>query len=194
MYLVASTFKNGAPTNSANRRAISVLPTPVGPIMMIFFGVTSLRNSAGAAATTRRLTLGGGDSINGKALDDSRVELVVKKGDVEIWAVQNQSVVYHSLHIHDVQFLVLDRDGKAPPAYEAGWKDTVIVNPFETIRLIMQFKDYADPTLPYMFHCHILEHEDLGMMEQFVVVENLTDTVRLQSPLLAMPSVPTVQP
>jgi bilirubin oxidase len=81
---------------------------------------------------------------------------------------------------------VLDRDGAAPPAYEQGWKDTVIVGREETVRLIMQFKDYADPTLPYMFHCHILEHEDMGMMGQFVVVDNLSDDVQIQSPLIGL--------
>ena len=54
----------------------------------------------------------------------------------------------------------------------AGVERHVVVNPAETVRLIMQFTDYADPHLPYMFHCHILEHEDMGMMGQFVVVDN----------------------
>ncbi len=72
---------------------------------------------------------------------------------------------------------------RAAPAYEQGWKDTVIVHPAETVRLIMQFNDYADPHVPYMFHCHILEHEDKGMMGQFVVVDNLSDPVSIQSPL-----------
>jgi bilirubin oxidase len=51
----------------------------------------------------------------------------------------------------------------------------------------MQFNDYSDPTLPYMFHCHILEHEDMGMMGQFVVVDSLTDDVRIKSPLIEAP-------
>ena len=46
----------------------------------------------------------------------------------------------------------------------------VLVRPFETVRIIKRFHDYADPVNPYMFHCHILEHEDVGMMGQFVVV------------------------
>ena len=53
---------------------------------------------------------------------------------------------------------------------EAGWKDTVLVMPRETVRIITHFSDYTDPDNPYMFHCHILEHEDAGMMGQFLVV------------------------
>lgn len=142
-----------------------------------------------AAATTRRFNLDA-DTINAKAMNGTRIDAVVKKGDIEIWQIQNQSPLYHPFHVHGVQFLVLDRDGKAPPAYEQGWKDTVIVNPAETVRIIMQFADYADPHLPYMFHCHILGHEDRGMMGQFVVVESLSDEVRIQSPLLALPHDP----
>lgn len=50
-------------------------------------------------------------------------------------------------------------------------KDTVFMPPGRTARLAMQFTDYADPKSPYMYHCHLLQHEDNGMMGQFVVVE-----------------------
>ena len=76
----------------------------------------------------------------------------------------------HPFHIHDVQFLILTRNGSAPPKNERGWKDVVLVNASETVRIIAQFSEYADPDIPYMYHCHILEHEDAGMMGQFVVV------------------------
>ncbi len=65
---------------------------------------------------------------------------------------------------------LLDRSRGALAPNEMGRKDTVVVNPGETVRLIMRFADYADPEAPYMFHCHILQHEDQGMMGQFVVV------------------------
>ena len=51
-----------------------------------------------------------------------------------------------------------------------GWKDTVYVPPDTTVRVVARFEDYADPDVPYMFHCHVLQHEDDGMMGQFVVV------------------------
>ncbi|HZA24130.1 MAG TPA: multicopper oxidase domain-containing protein, partial [Dehalococcoidia bacterium] len=103
--------------------------------------------------------------------DMGRIDEVVEVGDVEIWELSNPSFRSHPIHIHDVQFQVLDRNGESPSPNERGWKDTITVNKDETVRVIMQFKDYADPELPYMFHCHILEHEDRGMMGQFVVVD-----------------------
>jgi FtsP/CotA-like multicopper oxidase with cupredoxin domain len=51
------------------------------------------------------------------------------------------------------------------------WKDTVIIHPSESVRVRLTFEDFADPEIPYMYHCHILEHEDRGMMGQFLVKE-----------------------
>ena len=76
----------------------------------------------------------------------------------------------HPFHIHDIQFRVLDRDGEPPLPHERGLKDTVLVDPGSAVRVIAEFADFADPKRPYMYHCHILEHEDAGMMGQFVVV------------------------
>src|SRR5699024_11982257 len=73
----------------------------------------------------------------------------------------------HPFHMHGVQFQVLDRDGDPPPANETGWKDTVLVNPDEKVRVIATFKHPGE----FMYHCHILEHEDAGMMGQFEVEE-----------------------
>ena len=151
------------------------------------------RLGEGDAVETRRFTLDA-RTINNKTMDHARVDQIVKKGDIEIWTIDNQSPFYHPFHVHGVQFLVLDRDGRDTPAHEQGWKDTVIVNPGEVVRVIMQFKDYSDPTLPYMFHCHILEHEDMGMMGQFVVVDSLTDDVRIKSPLTEEPEAQHMHP
>jgi len=109
-------------------------------------------------------------TINGVSMDMDRIDQTVKVDETEIWEVTNSSDLPHPFHVHDVQFLVLTRDGSPPAATEAGWKDTVLVMPRETVRIILQFSDYTDPDNPYMFHCHILEHEDAGMMGQFVVV------------------------
>ena len=123
------------------------------------------------AATTRTFDLTSERSINGAGMQMDRVDQVVQLGDTEIWEVRNQHGSPHSFHVHDVQFEVLDVDGQAPPPGLAGWKDTVYVAPGSRIRLIMRFTDYADPVWPYMFHCHVLDHEDSGMMGQFLVVE-----------------------
>jgi blue copper oxidase len=66
---------------------------------------------------------------------------------------------------------VLDIDGRPPPPPLGGWKDTLYATPNKTIRIIARFSEHADPTTPYMYHCHLLRHEDRGMMGQFVVVE-----------------------
>ena len=73
------------------------------------------------------------------------------------------------MHIHDIQFRILSRNGKKPPANEQGLKDTVLINPEETVRLITKFETFADENQPYMYHCHNLEYEDAGMMGQFTV-------------------------
>jgi bilirubin oxidase len=65
---------------------------------------------------------------------------------------------------------VLSRDNGPAEPNENGPKDTVLVNPDETVRVITRFEHYTDEHSPYMFHCHVLEHEDQGMMGQFVVV------------------------
>ena len=134
------------------------------------------------AVTTRRLTLsmamgmgmmrrGGGSSffINDKAMDMSVINYRVKKDSTEIWEIHNDSMMMHPFHIHHSQFQILDRDGRPPGPEERGLKDTVKVGPGETVRFIMRFENYADPDTAYMYHCHILEHEDNGMMGQFTV-------------------------
>jgi FtsP/CotA-like multicopper oxidase with cupredoxin domain len=120
-----------------------------------------------------RMMSGGGNShsINGKVMDMARIDEVVTLGDTEIWELRNVSMMPHPFHMHDVQFQILDRNGHPPAANEHGRKDVVMVNPNEVVRIIMRFEDYADPNAPFMYHCHILEHEDAGMMGQFVVVE-----------------------
>ncbi len=114
--------------------------------------------------------MGGGMTINGRTMDMERIDERVPLGATEIWTIRNASPMAHPFHIHDIQFRVIDRDGSPAGAHEQGVKDTVLVDPGETVRVITQFNDYADPARPYMYHCHILEHEDAGMMGQFVVV------------------------
>mgnify|MGYP003726739433 FL=1 len=130
-----------------------------------------------SAVRTRRFVLdmgmmGGGMSINGAAMDMDVINERVPVGQWEIWEIANASMMAHPFHIHNVQFRVIDRDGRAPPPLETSLKDTVIVNPREQVRLLLRFEEHTDPDLPYMYHCHILEHEDAGMMGQFVVVKS----------------------
>ena len=126
---------------------------------------------ADEATRTRRFELSGNTRINGKRMDPSRIDEVVTVGTTEIWEVHNSSGTPHSFHVHDVRFRVLEYAGEPPPAHLLGLKDTIYVPPGKTVRFVVHFSDYTDPDLPYMLHCHILRHEDRGMMGQFVVVE-----------------------
>ena len=121
-------------------------------------------------ARTRSFELKG-RTINGDKMDMERIDETVELGTTEIWEVTNADGEHHNFHVHDVQFQVLDVDGMARGPELDGWKDTIFLAPGARVRLALQFTDYADPSSPYMFHCHLLPHEDSGMMGQFVVVE-----------------------
>ena len=107
--------------------------------------------------------------INGKRMDMAIIDARIQLGDTEVWEITNPNQQAHPFHVHGDSFQILLRDGAAPPVNELGWKDVVLVRPFENVLIIKRFHDYADPVIPFMFHCHILEHEDVGMMGQFVV-------------------------
>ncbi|WP_081511815.1 multicopper oxidase domain-containing protein [Nocardia donostiensis] len=122
------------------------------------------------AVKTRSFELGN-NHINGKRMDMSRIDATITVDTTEVWDVVNMHSQPHNFHIHDVQFQILSINGVAPPPGLAGWKDTVYTPPAVSFRLIMRFSRYTNPVLPYMYHCHLLWHEDQGMMGQFVVVD-----------------------
>jgi FtsP/CotA-like multicopper oxidase with cupredoxin domain len=109
--------------------------------------------------------------INGRPMAMGRIDETVVRGTAETWIVRNDDGVPHNFHVHDVQFRVLEVGGKQPPPELRGAKDTVFVPGNQSVKLAMRFTGPADPDTPYMYHCHLLYHEDLGMMGQFVVVE-----------------------
>jgi suppressor of ftsI len=84
------------------------------------------------------------------------------------------SGIPHSFHPHHLRFRILESAGGAPPPSLRGPKGTVYMPPGDSVRLLAEFGDYAGPHLPYMFHGHILEHEDRGMMGQFVITAPAT--------------------
>lgn len=122
------------------------------------------------AAETRKFVLTG-FTLNGESMDMDRIDFGVAKDSVEIWEIENGDAQFHNFHVHDVQFQVLKVNGENPPEHLRGWKDTVYVKPGGKTRIAMQFKDFADPDMPYMCHCHVLYHEDSGLMGQFVVLD-----------------------
>ncbi len=105
--------------------------------------------------------------INGKQYDENRVDERVAAGATEIWEITNISPVPHPFHAHAIQWQVLDRNTGDVSGVELGWKDTVLVNPGDSIRIIGRFEpvNFGE----YVYHCHILEHEDAGMMGLFEV-------------------------
>lgn len=97
--------------------------------------------------------------INGNAFDPQRIDTQVSLGTVEDWEISNTGVMDHPFHLHTNPFQIIERNGKPQP-YRA-WKDTVLVPAGETVRLRVAFKDFPGKTV---YHCHILDHEELGMM------------------------------
>lgn len=108
-------------------------------------------------------------TINGKKFDPNRMDLHQQQGVTEVWEIYNEpdmmGGMIHPFHVHGTQFKVISRDGEAPPATEHGWKDSISVKPGERVKIAISFKEKG----VYMFHCHILEHEDNGMMGQIKV-------------------------
>ncbi|AOF94335.1 multicopper oxidase family protein [Sinorhizobium sp. RAC02] len=100
--------------------------------------------------------------INGASFDMNRIDEVSKVGQVELWEIVNEADMDHPFHVHGTQFQITEheKDGKVSmPSYRA-WKDTVNITAGETVRILLR----QDLPGPRMYHCHILEHEQLGMM------------------------------
>lgn len=123
-------------------------------------------------AAVQQFTLSGMSfmvNINGNQFDMDRIDTEQLLNETVIWEVHNaqdmMGSMVHPFHIHGVQFQVLSRDGVEPPQNEQGWKDTIAVYPGETVRLAVAFPEKG----VFMYHCHILEHEDNGMMGQIRV-------------------------
>jgi bilirubin oxidase len=96
------------------------------------------------------------------------VDLVGRRGEIELWEIDNQSDMDHPFHLHGTQFQVVERERNGVSVNEPylAWRDTVNVRPGEKVRL----KTVQQSEGIRMFHCHILEHEDLGMMGQLQVI------------------------
>jgi bilirubin oxidase len=124
-------------------------------------------------ATMGQNQLNGNFYLNNVLFDINVINEIIPLNNTEIWSITNNSAIAHPFHIHDVQFYVLDRDGNTPPSSEQGRKDVILVKAQETVRFIAKFEDFSS-TVPYMYHCHMLIHEDGGMMGQFVVESTLS--------------------
>lgn len=136
------------------------------------------RFNAALANTTRTIrftadsamVMDGPFYFNDSSFDMMRIDFVIPVNAIEKWKLVNETMVAHPFHIHDVQFNLIDRNTQMPPVEERGRKDVVLVPPGDSVIFVTQFEDFTDTIIPYMFHCHILMHEDAGMMGQFLVV------------------------
>jgi FtsP/CotA-like multicopper oxidase with cupredoxin domain len=109
--------------------------------------------------------------INGTSMDMMVIDVRVPLNQVEVWEVTNNMPMAHNFHIHATHFWVIERDGSSAnvPSNEQGYKDVVRIDGGKSLKFVVKMVDYVDSVNPYMFHCHLLEHEDAGMMGQFVV-------------------------
>jgi FtsP/CotA-like multicopper oxidase with cupredoxin domain len=137
--------------------------------------LANLPSMASAGATDRHFTLRMQHmqgTINGRVFAMDRVadDETVALGTEEIWEFHNRGGMPsqpHPIHIHGLQFRVLGRLGSPYRGYvDHGWKDTVLLMPGERVRLGMRFADYAGL---FLYHCHNLEHEDMGMMRNYYI-------------------------
>lgn len=124
------------------------------------------------AQTVRRFELNHGMNptvgmaflINGQPYSGDRIDTTVKLNTVEDWELVNTGVMDHPFHIHGNAFQVISRNGI--PESLLAWRDTVLVKRGETVRIRIPFRDFAGKTV---YHCHVLDHEDLGMMGNLAI-------------------------
>lgn len=105
-------------------------------------------------------------TFNGLPYDPKRVDAAPPLNGTETWHFQNRSGITHPIHIHDINFQILDINGSPPPLQDSGGKEVVDVPAWGSATVIAKFVDF---TGTYVFHCHILEHEDYALMSNFKV-------------------------
>lgn len=104
--------------------------------------------------------------INGQTYDMDRIDQDLRLGETEVWEI-TADMMSHPLHVHGASFQVLSQNGRPIDFGETGMKDVVWVE--NSAEILVRFDKPATAEAPFMYHCHILEHEDSGMMGQFTV-------------------------
>ena len=145
---------------------------------------TTLSNNvawSATGATTRNIAITASPMMsmtnflmNGVKYNEAVINFTTTEDNVEIWNITNQSMMPHTFHIHGNPFYILSVNSNTPAANLQGRKDVVTVPPTGSVRIITKYEDFSDSTMPYMYHCHMLSHEDNGMMGQFIVNANTT--------------------
>jgi len=180
--MMGTTLANGAAFNiltvNVSRKATS--QPQLGPLspLAVRYDASNVPNFATPRPFTLEMQRGMVWTINGRVYDMTAVadDEMVNLDEVMAWEWINNSPIPHPMHIHNVQFQVVKR---TPPSsttsystanqgfVDTGWKDTILVWPGEKVRVAMQFSPY---TGMYMYHCHILEHEDMTMMRNYMIM------------------------
>jgi FtsP/CotA-like multicopper oxidase with cupredoxin domain len=112
--------------------------------------------------------LNGAWTINEKVFNVNEVRAAIKQNTAEMWTLENKSGGWsHPIHIHFEEFRILSRNGVAPPPWERGRKDVVVVGPNETVKIFMRFRDFVGR---HPMHCHNTVHEDHAMMLRWDIV------------------------
>jgi FtsP/CotA-like multicopper oxidase with cupredoxin domain len=129
------------------------------------------RNASPKPDRTWTIEIGGGFrpvwTINGKTFNPARSDAFPTLGTTETWEIVNRTTVPHMIHMHHTDWYLLSRDGRPPPPWEDCLKETFFIRPGERITVAGHFADY---TGKFVIHCHMLDHEDHGLMGQFEVV------------------------
>lgn len=178
-------FLNGADFNllqinvkPATANPINTVPTSLVPLTP-FDPSTATNTRTIVMDTIRLLPLDipnraeGPFGMNNETFDMDVINETVYLNTTEIWTLVNKTKVAHPFHIHDIQFNVIEKNGLPPGPTERGWKDVVLVMPNDSVKFITKFETFTDPMVPYMYHCHLLHHEDDGMMGSFIVIDSL---------------------
>ena len=152
---------------SANTGAITALPATL---------TTNNYWTNADVTNSRTINITGGQAGAAFTFDNNTygfttINQTIKLTAVEKWTIVNNNIFGHSFHIHDIQFKIISRSSGSVASYESGWKDTVYVPLGETVVVIAKFDDFASGTDPFMYHCHFSNHEDGGMMGQFLVTQ-----------------------
>ena len=136
-----------------------IVPQNLPPIN--YYNINDI-NGTRTYTLTQGMMGSGMHRINGLTYDMNRIDEIIPFNELEEWKFINNTNNYHPMHVHGVLFQVYSRNGNTNLSpNDKGWKDTVLVNPNETVQTFVKFNDYSGI---YLLHCHNLEHEDDGMM------------------------------
>ena len=105
--------------------------------------------------------------INGEPYIMNRIDETVRLGETELWRINTDMMMRHTFHVHGTSFRVVSQGGRSVDPAQIGWKDVVRVQ--GPVEILLRFDKLASEETPFMYHCHVLEHEDAGILGQFTV-------------------------